>query len=44
MPGVVSADVSCTTGTAVCKVEKGTSVDALLQAIGSEGFDAVPKN
>lgn len=41
---MVSAEVDCTSGSAVCQVEKGTSVDALLEAIGSEGFEAAPKN
>jgi len=42
--GVISADVSCVAGTAVCKVETGTDVATLIDAIGGEGFDASPKN
>jgi hypothetical protein len=42
--GVVSAEVDCTSGTAICKVEKGTSTDALIEAVGMAGFDAAPKN
>lgn len=44
MPGVVSADVSCVAGTAVCKVEKGTDIVTLIEAIDGEGFSASPKN
>jgi hypothetical protein len=44
VPGVVSAEVSCVAGTAVCTVEPGTSVETLIDAIGREGFDATPKN
>ena len=44
MPGVVSAEVSCVTGKAICKVEKGTDVSTLIDAIGNEGFSATPRN
>lgn len=44
MPGVVSAQVSCTTGKAICKVKPDVDVDVLVDAVEREGFDAAPKN
>ena len=44
MPGVVSADVDCTTGKAVCEVKPDLDVSLLVNAIENEGFSATPKN
>ena len=44
MPGVVSAEVSCTTGKAVCTVKEGTDVAVLVAAIESAGFSASATN
>jgi hypothetical protein len=44
VPGVVSAEVSCATGKAVCEVKPDTDVSLLVTAIENEGFSATPKN
>ena len=44
MPGVVSADVDCTVGKAVCEVKADTDVATLVEVIEGEGFSATPRN
>ena len=41
---MVSADVNCTAGSAVCKVKPGTELDDLVQAIDDAGFKSRAAN